>query len=157
MSRIGRMPIAIPAGVTVDIAENNKVTVKGPKGTLDLRPLMIFSFLSAPYFNAMRIVLKLPSLTKSYFLIYPLVLEKQAGKFALAIRFASKGIKGLFCKFHQMKRTRKGYCIEIVYGREFGFTLLFYLHCCFSHEFTSFYLANGMLNNLNNSRASSES
>ena len=26
MSRIGRMPIAIPAGVTVDIAENNKVT-----------------------------------------------------------------------------------------------------------------------------------
>ena len=35
MSRIGRMPIAIPAGVTVDIAENNKVTVKGPKGTLE--------------------------------------------------------------------------------------------------------------------------
>ena len=34
MSRIGRMPIAIPAGVTVTIAENNKVTVKGPKGTL---------------------------------------------------------------------------------------------------------------------------
>ena len=34
MSRIGRMPIAVPAGVTVDIAENNKVTVKGPKGTL---------------------------------------------------------------------------------------------------------------------------
>ncbi len=35
MSRIGRMPIAIPAGVTVVIAENNKVTVKGPKGTLE--------------------------------------------------------------------------------------------------------------------------
>ena len=35
MSRIGRLPIAIPAGVTVDIAENNKVTVKGPKGTLE--------------------------------------------------------------------------------------------------------------------------
>ena len=35
MSRIGRMPIAIPAGVTVEIAENNKVTVKGPKGTLE--------------------------------------------------------------------------------------------------------------------------
>jgi len=34
MSRIGRMPIAVPAGVTVEIAENNKVTVKGPKGTL---------------------------------------------------------------------------------------------------------------------------
>ena len=35
MSRIGRMPIAIPADVTVEIAENNKVTVKGPKGTLE--------------------------------------------------------------------------------------------------------------------------
>ena len=34
MSRIGRMPIAVPAGVTVEIAENNKVTVKGPKGEL---------------------------------------------------------------------------------------------------------------------------
>jgi large subunit ribosomal protein L6 len=29
------MPIAIPAGVTVEVAENNKVTVKGPKGTLE--------------------------------------------------------------------------------------------------------------------------
>ena len=35
MSRIGRMPIAIPSGVTVEVAENNKVTVKGPKGTLE--------------------------------------------------------------------------------------------------------------------------
>ena len=34
MSRIGRMPIAVPAGVTVSIAENNSVTVKGPKGEL---------------------------------------------------------------------------------------------------------------------------
>lgn len=34
MSRIGRMPIAVPAGVKVDIAENNHVTVTGPKGTL---------------------------------------------------------------------------------------------------------------------------
>jgi len=29
------MPVAIPAGVTVTIAEKNKVTVKGPKGTLE--------------------------------------------------------------------------------------------------------------------------
>ena len=35
MSRIGRMPIAVPEGVTVDIAENNKVNVKVPKGTLE--------------------------------------------------------------------------------------------------------------------------
>ncbi|MCC8102528.1 MAG: 50S ribosomal protein L6 [Clostridiales bacterium] len=34
MSRIGRMPVAIPAGVTVTVAEGNEVTVKGPKGTL---------------------------------------------------------------------------------------------------------------------------
>ena len=35
MSRIGRMPVAIPAGETETIAENNLVTVKGPKGTLE--------------------------------------------------------------------------------------------------------------------------
>ncbi len=35
MSRIGRMPIAVPDGVTVKIAENNQVTVTGPKGTLE--------------------------------------------------------------------------------------------------------------------------
>lgn len=34
MSRIGKLPIAIPAGVTVDVAADNTVTVKGPKGTL---------------------------------------------------------------------------------------------------------------------------
>lgn len=34
MSRIGRMHIDIPAGVTVNVADNNVVTVKGPKGTL---------------------------------------------------------------------------------------------------------------------------
>ena len=34
MSRIGRMPITVPAGVTVTIAEDNTVTVKGPLGTL---------------------------------------------------------------------------------------------------------------------------
>ena len=143
MSRIGRLPVAIPAGVTVEIAENNKVTVTGPKGTLVrelpvemeikkegeevvvtrpndlkrmkalhgltrtlinnmvvemiavpsppntlgssslfaytrrpgfeilLRPEITFSFLSAPYFNVMWIVLKHPSSTMSYFAIYP--------------------------------------------------------------------------------------
>ena len=35
MSRIGRKPVIIPANVTVDIAEGNNVTVKGPKGTLN--------------------------------------------------------------------------------------------------------------------------
>ena len=34
MSRIGRAPVAIPAGVEVNVADNNVVTVKGPKGTL---------------------------------------------------------------------------------------------------------------------------
>ena len=35
MSRIGRAPIAIPAGVEVKVDENNHITVKGPKGTLE--------------------------------------------------------------------------------------------------------------------------
>ena len=34
MSRIGKLPITVPAGVTVNVDENNFVTVKGPKGTL---------------------------------------------------------------------------------------------------------------------------
>ena len=42
MSRIGKMPVAVPAGVTVTLGEGNLVTVKGPKGTLtqQLSPLM---------------------------------------------------------------------------------------------------------------------
>jgi len=35
MSRIGRAPITIPAGVEVTMAEGNVITVKGPKGTLE--------------------------------------------------------------------------------------------------------------------------
>ena len=35
MSRIGRLPVAIPAGVEVKVAAGNVVTVKGPKGTLE--------------------------------------------------------------------------------------------------------------------------
>ena len=35
MSRIGRLPVAIPAGVEVSVAAGNVVTVKGPKGTLE--------------------------------------------------------------------------------------------------------------------------
>ena len=34
MSRIGRAPITVPAGVEINLADNNVVTVKGPKGTL---------------------------------------------------------------------------------------------------------------------------
>ena len=34
MSRIGRAPITIPAGVEVKVEAGNTVTVKGPKGTL---------------------------------------------------------------------------------------------------------------------------
>ena len=42
MSRIGRMPITVPAGVEVNVADGNVVTVKGPKGTLtqNLHPAM---------------------------------------------------------------------------------------------------------------------
>ena len=43
MSRIGKLPVHIPAGVTVTVADGNVVTVKGPKGTLikELHPDMI--------------------------------------------------------------------------------------------------------------------
>jgi large subunit ribosomal protein L6 len=34
MSRIGRLPIPVPAGVTVTVSDTNLVTVKGPKGTM---------------------------------------------------------------------------------------------------------------------------
>lgn len=34
MSRVGRLPIAIPAGVTINVTPDNVVTVKGPKGQL---------------------------------------------------------------------------------------------------------------------------
>ena len=34
MSRVGRAPVVIPAGVTIDLKEGNDLTVKGPKGTL---------------------------------------------------------------------------------------------------------------------------
>lgn len=45
MSRIGRMPINVPAGVEVTIGEGNVVTVKGPKGELtkSLHPNMIIT------------------------------------------------------------------------------------------------------------------
>ena len=45
MSRIGKKPVIIPANVTVNVAEGNVVTVKGPKGTLSFgfNPDMILS------------------------------------------------------------------------------------------------------------------
>ena len=45
MSRIGKKPVAIPAGVTVDVAAENIITVKGPMGTLtkNMHPDMIIN------------------------------------------------------------------------------------------------------------------
>ncbi len=45
MSRIGKLPITLPSSVTVDIDDNNLVTVKGPKGkmTQQVNPEMILS------------------------------------------------------------------------------------------------------------------
>ena len=45
MSRIGRQKIVLPAGVTVSVAEDNLVTVKGPHGTLSekIHPLITVS------------------------------------------------------------------------------------------------------------------
>ena len=42
MSRIGKLPITVPGGVTITVGDGNTVTVKGPKGTLteNLSPAM---------------------------------------------------------------------------------------------------------------------
>jgi len=62
MSRIGNMPIAVPQGVTVTIAEGNEVTVKGPNGTLTrkLHPDMIIEQ------NAGEVIVKRPSEDKMH-------------------------------------------------------------------------------------------
>ena len=44
MSRIGRNPITVPAGVDVNIAEGNHITVKGPLGTLEFAFSPILTF-----------------------------------------------------------------------------------------------------------------
>ena len=62
MSRIGRMPITVPAGVEVTVAEGNLVTVKGPKGTLtkQLHPAMVIEQ------NGTEINVKRPSDSKEH-------------------------------------------------------------------------------------------
>ena len=62
MSRIGRMPITVPAGVEVSVAAGNLVTVKGPKGTLtqQLHPAMMIEL------NGAEINVKRPSDTKEH-------------------------------------------------------------------------------------------
>ena len=59
MSRIGRLPIAIPAGVDIKIGEGNLVTVKGPKGTLERK-------LSADMNIAIDVVVTRPSDLKKF-------------------------------------------------------------------------------------------
>ena len=62
MSRIGRMPITVPAGVEVTVAEGTLVTVKGPKGTLtkQLHPAMVIEQ------NGAEIAVKRPSDAKEH-------------------------------------------------------------------------------------------
>ena len=62
MSRIGRMPITVPAGVEISIAEGNVVTVKGPKGTLTQKfhPAMVIEQ------NGAEILVKRPSDAKEH-------------------------------------------------------------------------------------------
>ena len=62
MSRIGRMPITVPAGVEVSVAAGNIVTVKGPKGTLtqQLHPAMMIEL------NGAEVTVKRPSDAKEH-------------------------------------------------------------------------------------------
>ena len=71
MSRIGRTPVTIPAGVTVTIADGNVVTVKGPKGTLTqtFSPILTIEqkdgVLTVPRPNDLKESRSLPGLTRS--------------------------------------------------------------------------------------------
>ena len=62
MSRIGRMPITVPAGVEVSVAAGNLVTVKGPKGSLtqQLHPAMMIEL------NGAEILVKRPTDAKEH-------------------------------------------------------------------------------------------
>ena len=62
MSRIGRMPITVPAGVEVSVAAGNVVTVKGPKGSLTkkLHPDMVIEQ------NGSEITIKRPTDDKAH-------------------------------------------------------------------------------------------
>ncbi len=62
MSRIGKLPITVPAGVTVTIGAGNEVTVKGPNGTLSrtLHPDMIIKM------EANEIIVERPSEEKQH-------------------------------------------------------------------------------------------
>ena len=62
MSRIGRMPITVPAGVEVSVAAGNVVTVKGPKGSLTqkLHPDMVIEQ------NGSEITVKRPTDDKAH-------------------------------------------------------------------------------------------
>lgn len=62
MSRIGRMPISVPAGVEVKLEEGNVITVKGKNGTLTrtLHPDMIIEV------SANEILVKRPSEDKNH-------------------------------------------------------------------------------------------
>ena len=44
MSRIGKLPVVVPAGVEVKLAEGNLLTVKGPKGTLERNAIQVKFF-----------------------------------------------------------------------------------------------------------------
>ena len=70
MSRIGRMPITVPAGVEVSVAAGNVVTVKGPKGTLtqQLHPDMVIEQ------NGSEITVKRPSDDKEHRSLHGLTL-----------------------------------------------------------------------------------
>ena len=60
MSRIGRLPVVVPAGVTVEVKENNYVVVKGSKGTLE-RNLPVEMDIKLEY---VQVVVKRPNVLK---------------------------------------------------------------------------------------------
>ena len=94
MSRIGKLPITVPAGVTVNVDENNLVTVKGPKGTLSqqVNPAITLKYTGVN--RSTPVIAGLKRISKPGLRVYARCeeLPKVLGGLGIAIISTSKGL-----------------------------------------------------------------
>ena len=124
MSRIGRMPVVIPAGVDVKLDSDNTITVKGPKGTLtqQLHPDMIIN-IEAGVLNVNR-----PSEEKQHkalhgltrALVFNMVHGVTAG-FAKELEINGVGYRAV--KAGKVVTMNLGFSHNVVFEEEDGITL----------------------------------
>ncbi|GAF02622.1 50S ribosomal protein L6 [Saccharicrinis fermentans] len=108
MSRIGKQPISVPAGVTVTVKEN-QVTVKGPKGELsqEINPEMTVEV------NDGQVEVKRPSESKSH--------RSQHGLYRSLINNMVEGVSKGFVKKMELvgvgyRATNQGQLLELALG-----------------------------------------